>query len=80
MTDKRFATGIKGITPEELPDKLRAAIADVEKHFPKGTGIAVFTFDLNAHGAGGFGYIANAKREDMIEALVEWIQIQRGRN
>lgn len=80
MNDKRFETGIKGVTPDELPDKLRAAIKDVEKHFPKGTGIAVFTFDLNQTGAGGFGWIANGDRGDMIDALVEFIQRQRGTN
>lgn len=78
--DPRYQSGIAGLTPEELQAKMIEAMREVQKVFPKGTGVAVFTFDINKAPAGGFGWIANGNREDMIAALVEWIQIQRGRN
>ncbi len=80
MRSDDYAAPIAGLEAEELATKLRASIAAVQGQFPFGTGVAVFVFDLNAKGAGGFGWIANAKREDMIVALLEWIKIQRGRN
>lgn len=78
--DPRFQSKVAGLSVDELSAALRAAMIEVEKQFPKGVGVAVFTFDMDAAGAGGFGWIANANREDMIAALVEWIQVQRGRN
>lgn len=77
--DPRYQSKIAGLTVEQLADKMRAAMKEVEKVFPPGTGIAVFTFDRGVS-PGGFGWIANGSREDMIAALVEWIQIQRGKN
>lgn len=79
MTDARFKSGIRGVSPDELPVKLRAAIEKIAADFPNDTGIALFVFDRGA-APGGMAYIANVKREDMIAALVEFIQRQRGQN
>lgn len=79
MNDPRYQSKIGGLSTEELSAKLREAMKEVETKFPPGTGIAVFVFDRGV-APGGFGWIANADRNDMIDALVEWIQIQRGRN
>lgn len=79
MKGDGYEAPIAGVPTSDLPDKLRAAMKEVEKHFPEGTGIGLFVFDRGVKG-GGFGWIANADRSSMIDALVEWIQIQRGRN
>lgn len=79
MSDHRYESPIAGVSAEQLPAKMRAAADAAGAHFPAGTGIAVFVFDRSKKG-GGFGWIANAVRGDMIKALLEWIAHQRGRN
>lgn len=73
--DSRYQVPVNGVSAEELGAKLRASHEAVMKQFPPGTGVAVFVFDIGA--GGGMGYIANARRADVILALEEWIAGQK---
>jgi len=57
----------------ELEADLRAAADMIAKSYP-GTGFALFFFDFGANG--NTSYISNAKREDMIENVKEWLERQ----
>jgi hypothetical protein len=71
MSDRRYQMPVNGVTADKLGAKMRAAIKDVEKHFPPRTGICVFTFDFGE--GGGMGYISNSERADMHKALREYL-------
>lgn len=70
MNDPRYRAPVGGMAVDVLPEKLRAAIATLEKQFP-GLGLALFVFDF---GAGGLSYISNADRSDMVRAVREWLR------
>lgn len=77
--DSRYQVGVGGIPADEVPAKMQEAMKAAQACFPPETGVAVFAFDRGTK-VGGFGWIANANRGDMIVALQEWIRRQRGRN
>jgi hypothetical protein len=57
----------------ELESDARALAAAIAEAIP-GTGFALFLFDFGA--GGNTTYISNAKREDMIENVKEWLERQ----
>ncbi|MGJ0510225.1 MAG: hypothetical protein ACR652_24525 [Methylocystis sp.] len=73
--DRRYQMPVNGVSPEELPAKMRTAVDSVGKLFPPQTGVCVFVFDFGQ--GGGMSYISNAERADVINALQEWIRHQR---
>lgn len=74
MNDPRYTSPVGKMSEAVLPDKLRAAIKDLEKQFP-GLGVTLFVFDFGGPG-GGISYISNAERSGMIETVREWIKKQ----
>lgn len=79
MNDPRYQAPVGGMSAPVLPEKLRAAMLELEKQFP-GLGVTLFVFDYGGATAGGIGYISNARRDDMINAITEWLQKQRTRS
>lgn len=53
----------------QIGDLLRRAV-------PKGVGFAVFIFDFGGPGE-WLTYLSNAKREDMINVIEEWLEKER---
>lgn len=45
----------------------------IQKYLPKGWGFSLFIFDFNTD-KGSIFYISNAKRDDMLKALKEFIK------
>lgn len=66
---------VNGVSPQELPGKMKRALEAASCELPKGTGVIVFAFDFG-HG-GGMAYASNAVRADAIKMLEEWIAYQR---
>ena len=75
MNDSRYKMPVNGIAPQDLATPLKEAMKDVASHFPAHTGIIIFAFDFGA--GGGMAYISNARRDDCINALEEWIAYAR---
>jgi hypothetical protein len=67
--DPRYRVGVGGLSPEELGEKLREAIAAVERIVPN-VSIALFVFDKPPRT--GLGYISSAMREDVATAVGNW--------
>ena len=60
----------------EIEAKLREKGRMITQDLPEGFGFMLFLFSF---GEGGVNfYISNAQREDMIEAMKEWIERQEG--
>lgn len=72
MADRRYEVAVNGLEPEELKVVLNKAMVAVTKEFPPQTGVVVFAFDFGA--GGGMSYASNARRDDVITALEEWIR------
>ena len=72
MSDDRYEAPVGGMTPDRVSEAMVQSIEAVQAFFPSGTGLCVFAFDFGGSG-GGMGYISNAEKESMIEALEEWI-------
>ena len=66
--------GLRNQSPNELHDQLRRAIVRLQDELPPNTGITLFVFDFGD--GGNLGYISNATRADMIEALREFLAKQ----
>jgi hypothetical protein len=75
MTNFRYKMPVNGVAPQDLATPLKESMKDVAKHFPSRTGIIVFAFDFGE--GGGMAYISNARRDDCINALEEWIAYAR---
>lgn len=80
MADARYEEPVAGLADKDLAARMQLAIQAAVDLFPKGTGVAVFTFDMGQPTGGGFGWICNGHRGDMIRALLAWIQHQRRRS
>lgn len=79
MADPRYTEPVLGLSPEELPAKLRAAIDAARRELPEGAGVVLFAFDFGQER--GVAYISNAHREDAVRMVLEWARLQLyGRN
>lgn len=74
MDDARYQHPVNGMNKEVLAKRLRRAIREAQKALPPGTGITMFIFDFIEEGKkGGVAYISNARREDMVKMVQEWL-------
>jgi hypothetical protein len=73
--EEDYKMPVNNVSAEDLPKRMNEAFEAVRAKFPARTGILLMTFDFGA--GGGLGYISNARREDAIKMLEEWIAYQR---
>lgn len=67
----------KQIDPHEYPgleSAMRQVGNKIKEGLPPDVGFALFTFHLGE--GGGLSYMSNAKREDMISVVKEWLELQ----
>ena len=57
---------------QSLDDKLREIARNVDKELPNNTGFAILIFPFNIKN-GDVSYISNADRNDVANAMKEWI-------
>lgn len=69
----RITPGMDPIQQKHRED-MQAAILDLETRFP-GVGLCLFLFDKDATGPRA-NYISNARREQTLDAIKEWIARQ----
>lgn len=62
-------------TREELETMARAIAISIDRATEPGVGFMLFLYDFGEPG-GHLAYISNAKREDMVRAMNEWIARQ----
>lgn len=60
---------------EEIKQKLKEKAKMIAEGLPEGWGFMLFIIEFGEGGANF--YISNAQREDMIEAMQEWIDRQK---
>jgi len=73
--DPRYGeTPLKGVSVEQLPRAMKAALKSVLGEFPPGIGAIVFVFDFGNKGP--MAYISNAERMVAVSAIGEWIRRQ----
>jgi hypothetical protein len=59
---------------KKLEERSRAVARRITEALPTGAGFALFVFDFGAKG--NLAYVSNAKRDDMIAAVKEWLAKQ----
>jgi len=57
-----------------MEEKARDIGRTIGKSLPKGLGFALLVFDFESQGEGFLTWISNAKRDDMLKALQEFMQ------
>lgn len=63
--------GRSGLRRKEIEDKCYQLARLIKPALPSGCGFALLMFDLGADG--NIAYVANARREDMVKAMLKLI-------
>lgn len=75
-------------TPEDVAEQpiepevlgiMQGTYEALEEHLPKGWGFALLIFRFGEHDDGRMNYCSNARREDMLVAMREFIASNEGR-
>ena len=67
----KYREPMNGVGVKHLPERLKAALAAAQRELPPGTGLTLFAFDFGEGGA--LSYISNARRDDMVRTVGEWL-------
>lgn len=74
MNRDRFRMPVRGVSPDELPAKMRESIEVLQRVWPAETCLTIFVSDFGE--GGGLAYISNGERASMIETVKEWLEHQ----
>lgn len=58
----------------DVRDRMQETAQAIAAHLPPNTGFVLLAFDLNGKPGSKMEYISNGRREDVIQAMKEWIR------